>query len=101
MPVQICSAGPTRDACRPSMETTSDPPGITMRTGLSLQPRATAAAATAAADEPDAAVSPAPRSHTSTDTTSRGSGRASWTFVRAGKARMRLDRRAEAEQVFS
>ena len=54
-------------------------------TGLSHQPFATAAAAAATALEPEALVSPAPRSQTSTDSWFGPSTRTSWTFVRSGK----------------
>ena len=54
-------------------------------TGLSHQPFATAAAAAATALEPEALVSPAPRSQTSTVSSFGPSTRTSWTFVRSGK----------------
>src|SRR5262249_1903688 len=61
-PLHPSSAGPTSVAFPSSKRTTRSPPGMCTVTGLSHQPRATAAAATAIADEPEADVSPAPRS---------------------------------------
>ena len=67
-------------------------------TGLSHQPPATAAAATATADEPDAGVSPAPRSQTSARI-SCAALRMRELDVRAlREPRMGLDRGAEPEQ---
>ena len=54
-------------------------------TGLSHQPFAIAADATASALEPEALVSPAPRSQTSAVTSCGPSTRTSWTLVRSGK----------------
>ena len=54
-------------------------------TGLSHQPLTIAADATATALDPDALVSPAPRSQTATVTSCGPSTRTSWTFVRSGK----------------
>ena len=57
------------------------------------------AAATATALVPDDAVSPAPRSHTRASISPSPSRRATWTFVRFGKPRVRLEQRADARQV--
>ena len=68
-------------------------------TGLSHQPRSTATAAAATDDEPDALVSPAPRSQTSTRQVVPPVD-ANELDVRAlGEPGVRLDERAEAEQV--
>ena len=61
----MCSAGPSSVARPRRSRRRASRRASRSVTGLSLQPRATAAAATATADEPDAAVSPAPRSQTS------------------------------------
>ena len=68
-----------------SSSTRSSPPGIRTVTGVSHQPFTIAAHATATALEPEALVSPAPRSQTATVTSCGPSTRTSWTFVRSGK----------------
>ena len=85
-PSQISSAGPTSVIrfCS-SSSTRSSPPGMRTVTGLSHQPFVTAAAAAATALDPEALVSPAPRSHTSTVSSLLPSTPTSWTFVRSGK----------------
>ena len=84
--MHISSAGPVRVRDRPRASTTRSPPGRCTMTGLSHQPRATATAATATDDDPDAVVSPAPRSHTRrSDLVASRRGATSWTFVRSGK----------------
>ena len=95
----MSSAGPSTVARVPSIATRSSPPGIAIRTGLSHQPRATAAAATATADEPDAAVSPrSPLPDEDRDDVTRlGPGQLDVRPVR--ESRMRLDRRTDAQQV--
>ena len=96
---QISSAGPTSVIrASSSSSTRSSPPGMRTVTGLSHQPFATAAAAAATALEPDALVSPAPRSQTSTVSSFGPSTR------RAGRSSARgtlvaLDLRAEPEQI--
>ena len=98
-PVQISSAGPSSVARAPSIVTTSSPPGIATRTGLSDQPRATAAAATATAEEPDAAVSPCPAlpDEDGDDVAWLGTRELDVRPVR--EARVRLDRRADPQQI--
>ena len=61
----------------------------------STSPSPCVAAATATALVPDAVVSPTPRSQTRAVTSPGPSTRTTWTFVRFGKARMRLEQRAD------
>ena len=64
----------------------SAPPGIFTVTGLLTNPRRTAALAAAQEDEPEACVSPAPRSQIRMKTSLRPVGTTSCTFVRLGNS---------------
>ncbi len=79
----------------PSRRTRRSPPGKC----TSTSPSPCVAAATATALEPDAVVSPTPRSQTRAVTSPGASTRATWTFVRFGKRGMRLEQRPDPREV--
>ena len=64
----------------------SVPPGIFTVTGLFTSPRRTATLAAAQDDEPEACVSPAPRSQIRMKISFGPVGTASWTLVRLGNS---------------
>ena len=68
-------------------------------TGLSHQPRSTATAAAATDDEPEALVSPAPRSQTSTVRSCRAVDANELDVRPLREPGVRLDQRAEPQQV--
>ena len=63
----------------------SMPPGALTRTGLLTNPKRTPAQAAAQAEDPEACVSPAPRSQIRIEMVLGPIGTASWTLVRLGK----------------
>ena len=91
--------GPSGRPSIPETATRSSPPGIDTRTGLSHQPRVTAAAPTATADDPEALVSPAPRSHTSTRITLPRVEARQLHVRPPGEPRVHLERRADSKEV--